>query len=486
MEGFVDLLPFSKEALKYVAAANLHVSVSSHEAFPLNTLEAMLLGTPVAMTPVGGSEEQLRQPGWDGFMFPDLTGPDLLASELLKIIAQGNAQLEKVGRRGQKTVLNRFTDMDATARVEALMDHIMLQTPAPAPKGSVCVVVRTYVDQIKDKVFSLEKMLQSLKAQNYPHWTALIVQTDPREIEGLHGLLSHLDDQRFRIVSHEKIAGYNSGAFQITDRVIYEQCTPDSDWLLVTNGDNWYDPRFFDHLDLEYDAIAYDFYSRYVHILDSEVSGSGCSKYFGAAGASCKRNLLKHWHTDLGANVLNYKRWRIEQRSFTPLNEEDGSADGHVVESLVHYGWLFKHVGGENNCLFSHSPNIYGCLVLSNDKYWVDELQQCVSGDVGLRRIKNGESVPYESAYPPEGTKAYQGRCLNTPCPQHREFVQYAGLQPVYFFDESSRTLFPVTAKDAHELGKSRQLSISMITKCPPLAVSKEPFQSKMLVSATL
>ena len=57
---------------QYVAAADLHVSASTHEAFPLNTLEAMALGVPVLMTPAFGSEEQVISPGHDGLLLDDI------------------------------------------------------------------------------------------------------------------------------------------------------------------------------------------------------------------------------------------------------------------------------------------------------------------------------------------------------------------------------------------------------------------------------
>ena len=62
----------SRARLQYVAAADLHVSASTHEAFPLNTLEAMLLSVPVLATPAFGSEEQIFTPWRDGLLMDDI------------------------------------------------------------------------------------------------------------------------------------------------------------------------------------------------------------------------------------------------------------------------------------------------------------------------------------------------------------------------------------------------------------------------------
>ena len=67
----VHVLPYNPANLTYIAAADLHVSVSRMEVSPLNTLEAKMLGIPVLMTPAGGSAEQMIADRVDGYLLRD-------------------------------------------------------------------------------------------------------------------------------------------------------------------------------------------------------------------------------------------------------------------------------------------------------------------------------------------------------------------------------------------------------------------------------
>jgi glycosyltransferase involved in cell wall biosynthesis len=54
----IHIHPFSKSVLQYLKRSDLHVSVSSIEAYPLNTLEAKRYRIPVIATDAGGTAEQ--------------------------------------------------------------------------------------------------------------------------------------------------------------------------------------------------------------------------------------------------------------------------------------------------------------------------------------------------------------------------------------------------------------------------------------------
>ena len=58
LRGHVSLLPFDRSGWRFSAIADLHISASTHEAYPLNTLEAMRRGVPVVATAAGGTAEQ--------------------------------------------------------------------------------------------------------------------------------------------------------------------------------------------------------------------------------------------------------------------------------------------------------------------------------------------------------------------------------------------------------------------------------------------
>lgn len=353
-------------------------------------------------------------PGFDGFVLPKFSTADELSYHFLRLL-QGNLNiLPRVGIEGRKSAMSKYTDKVAPKRISRLIRRIMSPHEIAAPNGRVCIVVRTYSQHLKDPIFSLKSMIESLIGQTYESWEAFIVNTDQMPMEGLYSLLAGFDDPRLRVV--ETIGGQNFtvGTFPITDRVISEQCPVDSDWLLATNGDNWYDPKFFEHLDLSKDIIAYDFYSRSVHILDQEIVGTGCSMYFNSEISNCKTNQLKHWHTDLGSNVLNYKRWMFEERNFSDHEiDGDGSADGYTIESLVYYDWSVKKVGGTDGCLMSHSPNLNFCLRASDDTFWIPTLNQCVYvSDPEDFKVIFRKYEPYWDYSAPFDVLG-QGRCLD-------------------------------------------------------------------------
>jgi glycosyltransferase involved in cell wall biosynthesis len=58
LQGRVTFVPFERSGWRYSAIADLHVSASTHEAYPLSTLEAMRQGVPVIATAAGGTAEQ--------------------------------------------------------------------------------------------------------------------------------------------------------------------------------------------------------------------------------------------------------------------------------------------------------------------------------------------------------------------------------------------------------------------------------------------
>ena len=63
------------------------------------------------------------------------------------------------------------------------------------------------------------------------------------------------------------------------------------------------------------DLVAFDFYSRF-----QRPTAPSCERFAAAPGLpACKRNRLRWCHTDLGANVINYRRFIEENRRFGAL-----------------------------------------------------------------------------------------------------------------------------------------------------------------------
>jgi len=415
LSTIVRFVPFSNDALGYLALSNLHLSVSVSEAFPLNVLEAMALGVPAMVTPAGGSEEAFMRPGVDGLLLPNVGhSKKKLEKGMLNLLEGKLHLLPAIGAEGKKTLLRKYTDTAARVRLKGLVERT-LQKPPRGTHGNVCIIVRTYAGHMSDPIFSLRNMLQSLIDQEYPHWTAFVANTDPKPMEGLYSLLADLGDHRLHVVDPPEPEEFVLGSFAVTDRIVAEQCPPDSDWLLVTNGDNHYEPQFLNHLDLRKDVVAFDFYSRYTHILDTAVVGDGCNKFFAGSKLVCKKNLLKNWHTDLGSYVINYKRWMLEGRTFLPLDrEQDGAADGYAMESMVYYDWQVKLVDQSKGCLYSHSPNMYYCLNNSHtdSALWDASRNTCVYDEASITQLKRTH-VPYIYTDLPNSMAMFQGRCMD-------------------------------------------------------------------------
>jgi glycosyltransferase involved in cell wall biosynthesis len=70
LAGHVTLLPFERDAWRYIPLANLHVSAATGDAFPTNTIEAMRLGVPVVAVKAGGVAQQIPDPQTHWMLVP--------------------------------------------------------------------------------------------------------------------------------------------------------------------------------------------------------------------------------------------------------------------------------------------------------------------------------------------------------------------------------------------------------------------------------
>ena len=128
-------------------------------------------------------------------------------------------------------------------------------------------------------------------------------------------------------------------------------------------------------------------------------------------------NLLEHWHTELGANVMNIRRWRAERKKISTFETEDASQDGLVAHSLVYWGWHSKrvHSADSSGCLFDHNPNPHACMLVSNDTFWDDSSLECVTrAEKDERTTRLGYTLHHAEALP-HLTELYAGRCILKP-----------------------------------------------------------------------
>lgn len=257
----------------------------------------------------------------------------------------------------------------------------------------VCIVMRFSGSQIADPFYGLEKGILSIINQENPNWELILTQTDSHPITGLPDILvKHGHDKDIRMAKNYTIrlnpaeywtvgqVYFHRNVYNLTDQAI-DQCSSKSRWLLVTNGDNTYHKTFLNHLDGRYDIIGYDFYSRYAYIWDRPcfqiIQPNDTENLY-----SCRKNELRDQYTDLGANVMNLRRWRKERRKYGELLLDSTRQDGIMVDLLMASEWRYKHVRREDLdlCLFSHSPNYYSCthFMNSNSTLWDDSEQKCL------------------------------------------------------------------------------------------------------------
>lgn len=233
----------------------------------------------------------------------------------------------------------------------------------------VCIVVRTFSGHLNGN-YGLADILMSFKRFEHKNWIALLTNTDgpspiwPPEIN----TLIQDDDRVVDLRLDAPKFNYHDAGYQFSQKAI-QHCPQHADWLLLTNGDNMYDSRFLNYIDPEYDIIAVDFYSRYTNIFNQDLYGEKCMRF---SRGSCKRNLVRLFHTDLGANLLNLQKFRCQNISFSDFLD-DGSQDGQLVDTLVYFSWKVKNI---YQCLFFHAPNPEMCSSLGH--VWDDVTLQCL------------------------------------------------------------------------------------------------------------
>lgn len=108
----VHFLGWRSDVQRIVAALDLFVVSSLHEALPLAVLEAMACGVPVVATPVGDLPEVVRD-GETGILFPSQDTP-ALATALLSLAGDPQRR-SAMGLAARETVLARYS-------LEAMVD----------------------------------------------------------------------------------------------------------------------------------------------------------------------------------------------------------------------------------------------------------------------------------------------------------------------------------------------------------------------------
>lgn len=93
----------------------------------------------------------------------------------------------------------------------------------------------------------------------------------------------------------------------------------EADWIVITNGDNWYNETFLDHVptaETYVDMVLVDYWSRYDSV-DLKIENM--------SSTVCHRAELKVGMVDLGGVILSFKRFRAEGYKFMsmgPINSQ--------------------------------------------------------------------------------------------------------------------------------------------------------------------
>ena len=102
----MSFLGFKEKALSYIQNADALVICSSHEGIPYVLLEALILGTPVVATAVGGIPEVITD-GIDGLLV-NAADPYGLANALQRLLTDTQLR-ERIRVSGKQQIEKNFT-----------------------------------------------------------------------------------------------------------------------------------------------------------------------------------------------------------------------------------------------------------------------------------------------------------------------------------------------------------------------------------------
>lgn len=231
-----------------------------------------------------------------------------------------------------------------------------LRTEMNGP-ASVVFLVRTFAGHFDhSNMFNILRLIESLQNLNNKDWHAFLVNTDtkPLPIAG-HPLEEIMaKDSRIQFMFAPVQNSYNKwvAGYDVTDIAISSLKMKEYKWLVITNGDNTYEPQFLDYLG-DADIIAFDYWSRWTRV-DNTVPITDYSKDV------CHAGRLQPGFVDMGGVILSFPRFISEGHKFMSFGEVNGQ-DGLMFTKLNFLQWKPKII---KKCLFSHSPNPVMCAKL--------------------------------------------------------------------------------------------------------------------------
>lgn len=272
----------------------------------------------------------------------------------------------------------------------------------------VCIVARTYIGQSPEfSPYSLDRFIASILVQSNPNWNLVLIDTSAETFVYLHSNVSQFarSEPRIQIVpsiSHYKLppnlqdikvlnelqktvlsiyaSDPHTRFYYVSDMVLREYCPKSTEYVILTNGDNWYHPETVEIILTQTsgaDAIGFDFASRYQTYGDPLNGKPRNCATIKDLEPHCAVNQFKPKHFDVGAVALNYTRLIQENRFWfnsTYGCEVSGSHDGCFIESLP---WKKARIP---MCLLAHSPSIEQCRMYGADVHIISTITliECV------------------------------------------------------------------------------------------------------------
>lgn len=106
----------------YYNAADVMVSISSHDSLPNSMLEAMACGVPVIMGDIPSIREWIAD-GVNGFLVPP-RDPQSLSEAIIKVFEAPEGVLETITRKGMKRVIQETDGETNARRIKALVCRV--------------------------------------------------------------------------------------------------------------------------------------------------------------------------------------------------------------------------------------------------------------------------------------------------------------------------------------------------------------------------
>ncbi len=122
IESYISFLGERNDVTKILNILDLFVLPSVNEGLSMTLLEAMASGVPVIASDVGGNPEIIKH-CINGYLFP--TDDDKKLSNIIISLIQKPGELERIGKIGKQTIVQRFTLNRMAREYEQLYQHLL-------------------------------------------------------------------------------------------------------------------------------------------------------------------------------------------------------------------------------------------------------------------------------------------------------------------------------------------------------------------------